>query len=378
MATAQDYYAILGIARSASDEEIKKAYRRLAMQHHPDRNPGNKSAEEKFKVINEAYAVLSDPDKRSTYDRFGTADIPHGFDGAGGFGGFGDIFGDIFEDMFAAGTGRARRGARANRGTDLAYNLTITLEEAVSGKETTIRFPRTEPCPECHGSGARNKEAVKTCPNCHGSGQLRFQQGFFTVSRTCHRCHGEGRVITERCLACNGDRLVKQERTLNLKIPPGVDSGARLRLSGEGGPGEHGGRPGDLYVILTVEDHPQFSRHEDDLIHDLPLPFITAILGGKVEAPALKGMTTLKIPPGTQHGQLFRLKGQGIPHLNGHGTGDLLIRAAITIPAKLTPRQRAILQEFSATLTAESPDAPHPTEHESESIVKKVKNLFES
>lgn len=374
MAKTQDYYDILGVARTAGDEEIKKAYRKLAMQHHPDRNPGNKAAEEKFKVINEAYAVLSDPEKRSTYDRYGTADMPQGFPGAGGFGGFGDIFGDIFEDVFAGGTGRARRGPRANRGVDLAYNLAITLEEAVSGKETTIKFPRTEVCAECEGSGARSKEAVKSCPNCHGSGQLRFQQGFFTVSRTCHRCHGEGRVVTERCLACNGDRFIKQERTLTLKIPPGVDNGSRLRLNGEGGPGEHGGRPGDLYVILSVEEHPAFSRHEDDLVHELPLPFVTAILGGKVQVPTLKGATTLKIPVGTQHGQLFRLKGLGVPHLNGHGTGDLLMRANIAIPTKLTARQRTILQEFAKTTETGSPES---TNGESESIVEKVKNLFE-
>jgi molecular chaperone DnaJ len=371
VATAQDYYEILGIARTASDEEIKKAYRRLAMQHHPDRNSGNKTAEDKFKIINEAYAVLSDPDKRSSYDRYGTAEMPQGFGGGGGFGGFSDIFGDIFEDVFTGASGRGRRGPRANRGVDLAYNLTITLEEAVSGKETKIRFPRTEACAECHGSGARNKEAVKNCPNCHGSGQLRFQQGFFTVSRTCHRCHGEGKVVTERCLACNGERFVKHERTLTLKVPPGVDTGSRLRLSGEGGPGEHGGRAGDLYVILTVENHPTFSRHEDDLVHELPLSFVTAILGGKVETPTLKGTTTLKIPAGTQHGQLFRLKGLGVPHVNGHGTGDLLIRANITMPAKVTAKQRALLQEFAATM----PDAS--TNGQPESIVEKVKNLFD-
>jgi len=376
MASTQDYYEILGVQRSAGDEEIKKAYRRLAMQFHPDRNPGNKAAEEKFKIINEAYAVLGDPAKRSSYDRYGTAETPQGFEGAGGFGGFGDIFGDIFEDVFAGGPGRARRGPRANRGADLAYNLTITLEEAVSGKETKIRFPRTEPCAECHGSGARSKDAVKNCPNCHGSGQLRFQQGFFTVSRTCHRCHGEGRVVTERCLVCNGDRFVKQERTLTLKIPPGVDTGSRLRLNGEGGPGEHGGRPGDLYVILTVQDHPKFGRHEDDLVHELPIHFITAILGGKVEAPTLTGTTTLKIPAGTQHGHLFRLKGLGVPHLNGHGTGDLLMHANITMPTKLTAKQRTILQEFAKT-TTDSSDSSHSTNGESESIVEKVKNLFE-
>ena len=366
MATTKDYYDILGVSRSASDDEIKKAYRRLAMQHHPDRNPGNKAAEEKFKVINEAYAVLSDPDKRSSYDRHGTAEAPPGF---GGFGGFGDIFGDIFEDVFAGG-GRRRRGPHATRGADLAYNLTITLEEAVSGKETKVRLPRTEPCGECRGSGARNQNAVKSCPTCHGSGQLRFQQGFFTVSRTCHHCRGEGRVVTERCLACNGERLIRRERTLSLKIPPGVDSGSRLRLAGEGELGEHGGPPGDLYVIIAVQEHPVFHRHDDDLIYELSLSFVTAALGGKIDVPTLKGTTTLKIPAGTQHGHQFRLKGLGVPHLNHHGTGDLLVRVNVAIPAKLTAKQRALLQEFAATMGASA-------DGQADTIVEKVKNLFD-
>ena len=278
MATTRDYYDVLGVSRSASDEEIKKAYRKLAMRHHPDRNPDNTRAEEQFKVINEAYAVLSDSQKRSSYDRFGSVEGSAGFEG---FGGFGDIFNDIFEDVFAGGPGRGRRGPRAARGADLAYNLEINLEEAVSGKETKIRIPRAEPCSECQGSGARSHDAIQSCQTCHGAGQLRYQQGFFTVSRTCHRCHGEGNVITEKCLACNGERLIKRERTLSLKIPAGVDSGSRLRLSGEGQAGEHGGRPGDLYVIITVRDHEIFARRDDDLLCDLSLSFVTATLGGE-------------------------------------------------------------------------------------------------
>ncbi|MEW6325680.1 MAG: molecular chaperone DnaJ [Nitrospirota bacterium] len=377
MAT-KDYYAILGVSRSASEEEIKKAYRRLAMQHHPDRNPGNKAAEEKFKTINEAYAALSDPEKRGRYDRYGTAEAPP--EGFGGFGGFGDIFGDIFEDVFVGG-GRGRRGPRATRGADLAYNLTLTLDEAVSGKETKIRIPRTETCGECRGSGARNPNAVKTCPTCQGAGQLRFQQGFFTVSRTCHQCRGEGRIVTERCLACNGDGAIRRERSLSLKIPPGVDSDSRLRLAGEGEAGEHGGPAGDLYVIISVQEHPLFARHGDDLIHQLPLSFVTAALGGKVSVPTLKqGDTTLKIPPGTQHGQQFRIKGLGVPRLNHHGAGDLLVQVRVTIPAKLSAKQRALLQEFASTID-ESNGRPPAGEGRSaaaeESIVDKVKNLFE-
>ncbi len=367
MAPSRDYYELLGVSRSASDDEIKKAYRRLAMQHHPDRNSGNKAAEEKFKTINEAYAVLSDPEKRSSYDRYGTAEAPRGFEG--GFGGFGDIFSDIFEEAFG-GSARGRRGPRVTRGSDLAYNLTITLEEAVSGKETKIRIPRAETCAECHGSGARNQSSVKSCQTCGGSGQLRFQQGFFTVSRTCHHCRGEGRVVTERCLACNGERIIQRERDLSLKIPPGVDNGSRLRLTGEGEPGQHDGPPGDLYVLITVQDHPLFTRHRDDLIYELSLSFVTAALGAKLTIPTLKGSTTLKIPPGTQHGHQFRLKGLGVPHLQHHGTGDLLAQVRVAVPAKLTPKQRALLEEFAAT-QRESADG------HAETIVDKVKNLFD-
>ncbi len=367
MATTHDYYEILGVERAATDEELKKAYRKLAMQHHPDRNPGNKTAEEKFKIISEAYAVLSDPQKRKSYDRYGTAGGAQGFEG---FGGFGDIFGDIFDDVFAGGPGRTRRGGRAERGADLAYNLTITLEEAVSGKETKLRIPRTEPCPECRGTGARSHTAIKTCSTCHGAGQLRFQQGFFTVSRTCHHCRGEGKIVTERCIACNGNRVVKQDRALTLKIPAGVDSGSRLRLSGEGEAAAHGGQPGDLYVIVSVQDHPVFTRHEDDLIFDLSITITTAALGDKIEVPTLKGTSTLKIPPGTQHGQLFRLKGLGVPHLNEHGTGDQVVRVKVSIPSKLTAKQRSLLQELAKTMEGSANGQP-------ESIVEKVKNLFE-
>jgi molecular chaperone DnaJ len=380
VATTKDYYALLGVSRSASDEEIKKAYRRLAMQHHPDRNSGNKTAEEKFKTINEAYAVLSDPEKRSRYDRHGTAEAPPGFEGAGGFGGFGDIFGDIFEEAFGGGPARGRRGPRAARGADLAYHLTITLEEAVSGKETKVKLPRTEPCGECRGSGARNAQAVKDCPACHGAGQMRFQQGFFTVSRTCHQCRGEGKIVTERCLACNGERFIRRERMLTMKIPPGVDTGSRLRLSGEGEAGGYGGPAGDLYVIITVQDHPVFSRQEDDLIYEFSLNFVTAALGGKVDVPTLKGSTTLKIPAGTQHGHQFRFKGLGVPRLQHHGTGDLLVRVQVTIPSKLTPKQRTLLQEFAQTLPDSTNGQPKERPggaNDSESIVDKVKNLFE-
>ena len=374
MASKQDYYAVLGVSRSASNEEIKKTYRRLAMQHHPDRNAGNKAAEEKIKVINEAYAVLSDPGKRSSYDRHGTVDAPPG--GAGGFGGFGDIFGDIFEDVFT-GAGQGRRGPRTTRGSDLAYNLTITLEEVVSGKETKIRIPRTEACEVCDGSGARDADAVKSCPTCKGAGQLRFQQGFFTVSRTCHQCRGEGRIITERCLACNGNGAIRRERTLSLKIPPGVDNASKLRLTGEGEAGEHGGPSGDLYVIISVQDHKVFSRHDDDLLYELPVNIATAALGGKVTVPTLDGATsTLKIPSGTQHGQQFRIKGLGVPRLNHHGIGDLLVRAHIKIPAKLSAKQKALLQELAATMEP-ADGQPPPQEADGESIIDKVKNLFD-
>ena len=365
----RDYYEILGIKRDASDQELKKAYRQMALKYHPDRNPGNKSAEEKFKEVNEAYEVLSDSQKRHRYDAFGHAGV--GTEGRGGFdfnrGGFGDIFGDIFEDFFGGATGRTR--ARAERGADLRYNLQIEFEEAVFGKEAKIRIPKWETCTECRGTGAKSSGGIRTCPTCNGAGSIRFQQGFFTISRSCGHCNGEGRIISDPCPICHGKKQVHHDKTLTVKIPAGVETGTRLRLSGEGEPGSHGGPPGDLYVVLTVQDHPLFAREEDDLLCEVSISIGQAALGAKIVVPTLKGKTQLKIPAGTQSGRVFRLKGLGVANVKGHGIGDELVTIRVTIPSKLTARQRELLEEFSKL-------SGDPVAAE-EGLLEKVKNIFE-
>jgi molecular chaperone DnaJ len=346
----RDYYEILGVDRNASDEEVKKAYRRLARQHHPDLQTGEhqkKAAEEKFKEINEAYEVLSDQDKRRRYDMFGHAGAQQGPGGFEGFdfgrGGFGDVFSDIFEDFF----GQPRGGSRPERGSDLQYNLEISFEEAVYGKEAKLKIPRWETCPDCRGSGAKSAAAIKTCPSCKGTGQLRFQQGFFSVSRPCGQCEGAGRVVTDPCPACQGRQRVYKERTIVVNIPAGIESGMRLRLSNEGEHGVHSGPPGDLYVAITVKPHPIFQRKGLDITCDVPISFITAILGGKIEVPTLKGSTILKIPPGTQHDKVLRIKGLGVPSLKGGSVGDQLYTIKVQIPTKLTAKQKELLMEFA-------------------------------
>ncbi len=343
---AKDYYALLGVHKNATDAELKRAYRRLALEFHPDKNPGNKAAEEKFKEIGEAYEVLSDPQKRAYYDQFGVAP---GAQGAGpGFGGFGagmgmgDIFGDIFEDFFGGGRGRTR----ATAGDDLRYNLKISFEEAAFGTTTKIRVPRWERCPECDGTGAKSKDDIKVCTNCRGAGQIRIQQGFFSISRTCSRCGGEGKMITNPCTTCNGKKRVERDRTLSVKIPAGVETGNTIRLSGEGELGSYGGHPGDLYVFLTVEDHALFKREGQDIICEVPVSFSQAALGTELDVPTLTGSSKLKIPPGTQPGHVFRFKGKGFPHLRGSGSGDQLCRVIVEVPTKLSSRQKELLQEF--------------------------------
>jgi molecular chaperone DnaJ len=365
----KDYYEVLGVNRTATEEELKKAYRKLALKYHPDRNPGNKQAEEKFKEINEAYAVLSDPEKRQRYDRFGHAGGFEGFEGFDfGRGGFGDIFGDIFEDLFGgAASSRTRR--RPERGSDLRYNLTISFEDAAFGKEVKIKIPRLETCSACNGSGAKPGSQIRSCPTCGGSGQIRFQQGFFTVARSCHHCRGEGRIIQERCPRCGGEKKVRRERTLNVKIPAGIESDSSLRLTGEGEPGSNSGPRGDLYVVVTVQDHPIYERDGDHVLYESTISVVQAILGAKIEVPTLKGKAALKIPPGTQSGSVFRLKGLGIQNVKGHGTGDQLIKVKVQIPAKLTHKQRELIEEFGR-LNGESVRSE-------EGIFEKVKNIFE-
>ena len=339
---AKDYYALLNVHRNATDADLKRAYRRLAHEYHPDKNLGNKESEEKFKEISEAYEVLSDAQKRAYYDQYGVAP---GASGAGqGPGDMGDIFGNIFEEFFGGGRGRSR----ATAGDDLRYNLRISFDEAAIGTTTKIRVPRWERCPECEGTGAKSKDGVVTCTACRGAGQVRIQQGFFSMTRTCSRCGGEGKVITDPCKTCNGRKRVERERTLSVKIPAGVETGNTIRLTGEGGLGAYGGPPGDLYVYLTVEEHPLFKREGQDIICDIPISFAQAALGTELEVPTLTGNTNLKIPSGTQPGQVFKLRGKGFPYLRGSGTGDQLCRVTIEVPAKLTSRQKELLQEFDS------------------------------
>lgn len=347
----RDYYDILGVDRNASDDDLKKAYRKLARQHHPDLQTGDhqkKAAEEKFKEINEAYEILSDQEKRKRYDMFGHAGAQQGAGGFDGFdfgrGGFGDVFNDIFEDFF----GQARSGGnRAERGNDLQYNLEITFEEAVYGKEAKLKIPRWEVCTDCKGTGAKSATAIKACVSCKGTGQLRFQQGFFSVSRPCGHCEGTGRIVTDPCPACQGRQRVYKERTIAVHIPAGIETGMRLRLANEGEHGPNNGPPGDLYVAITVKPHSIFQRKGLDISCDVPINLVTAVLGGKVEVPTLKGNTVIKVPPGTQHDKVLRIKGLGIPSLKGGGTGDQIYTIKIKIPTKLTARQKELLMEYA-------------------------------
>lgn len=347
--TKRDYYETLGIDRNASEEEIKKAFRKLARQHHPDLHTGDqqkKVSEEKFKEINEAYEVLSDQDKRRRYDTFGHAGGAQGFGGEGfdPRGGFGDIFNDIFDDFFGQGT---RGGQRPERGSDLQYNLELSFEEAVYGKEAKLKIPRWEVCDDCHGTGAKTASSLKVCPTCKGAGQLRFQQGFFSISRPCSQCEGAGQIISDPCPTCRGRKRVYRERTLSVNIPAGIETGMRLRLSNEGEHGLNGGPPGDLFVAVTVKPHPVFARKGTDLVCEIQVPFVIATLGGKVEIPTLQGNTIIKIPAGTQPDKSLRLKGLGVPSLKGQQTGDQIIKVKIQIPTKLSAKQRELLTEFA-------------------------------
>ena len=368
----RDFYETLGVDKTASDEDLKKAYRKLARQHHPDLQNGEqqkKQAEEKFKEINEAYEHLSDAEKRKRYDMFGHAGTQGGagFEGFDfGRGGFGDVFNDIFEDFF----GGQRGGTRAERGNDLQYNLEITFEESVYGKEAKLKIPRWESCTDCQGTGAKSASAMKTCPSCKGAGQIRLQQGFFSVSRPCGQCDGSGRIITDPCPACQGRQRVYRERTIAVHIPAGIETGMRLRLSSEGEHGVNGGPPGDLYVAIAVKPHPVFQRKGNDIICDVPISFVTAVLGGKIEVPTLKGPTVMKVPPGTQPDKVLRLKGLGIPSLKHHTTGDQLFTIKVHIPTKLTAKQRELLTEFAK-------ESGMSMEADGDGFFDKMKTFFE-
>jgi molecular chaperone DnaJ len=346
----RDYYEVLGVSRDADEAALKSAYRKLAHQYHPDKNSGDKAAEEKFKELTEAYAVLSDGEKRARYDRFGHGAGGVPFEDAFGFGGassINDIFGDIFGEMFG-GSRRGGRGARA-RGSDLRYDLQISFEEAAFGTVARLKIPRPKRCDACQGSGAKPGTSPRTCPTCGGSGEIRLTQGFFSIARTCHHCNGSGRVIADKCASCGGAGSKREEAAVEVKIPAGVDTGTRMKLTGEGEPAPTpGGAPGDLFVVLTVRDHPIFRREDTEVLCDLPITFPQAALGTTLDVPTLDGTAKLKIPAGTQSGKVFRIKGKGIPSLQGGGRGDQHVRVYVEVPTQLSKEQRELLERFGA------------------------------
>jgi molecular chaperone DnaJ len=375
----RDYYEVLGVARTANEGELKSAYRKQAMQFHPDRNPGDKKAEEKFKEAAEAYAVLADPGKRAAYDRFGHAGVSAAAGAGAGFdpetfGDFADILGNMFGfgDLF--GGGRRRGGPQ--RGADLRYDLEIKFEQAAKGLETHIQIPRNETCESCNGNGAAPGTTPTACPQCRGSGQLRYQQGFFTVARTCGQCRGAGKIISKPCPACRGNGTVEKTRKLSVKIPAGIATGQRLRLSGEGEAGALGGPPGDLYVVIFVREHEFFRRDGNDLHCTVPLPFTTLALGGEVSVPGIEGEHTVKVPESTQTGSTFRLRGKGLPDVSGRGHGDLLVTVQAMTPKKLTREQKKLLEQLAATLPEHKVKPSAREDEEDKGIFGKVKDIF--
>jgi len=371
----RDYYEVLGLAKNASEDEIKKAYRKMAMKFHPDRNPDNAGAEAKFKEAKEAYEVLSDAEKRAAYDRYGHAGVDPSMAGGGqGFsGGFAEAFGDIFGDIFGGGRGNARQGgAQVYRGADLRYNMEITLEQAANGFETQIRIPNWENCEVCKGSGAKPGTKPVTCPTCNGNGAVRMQQGFFSIQQTCPKCHGSGSIIADPCATCDGVGKKRTNKTLEVKIPAGIDEGMRIRSIGNGEPGTQGGPSGDLYVEIHIKPHAVFQRDGDDLHCQMPISFATATLGGEIEIPTLAGKATFNVPEGTQSGKTFRLRGKGIKGVRSSYPGDLYCHVAIETPVRLTEHQKKLLKEFERSIH----DAGERHSPQSMSWFDKVKGYF--
>lgn len=366
-----DYYEVLGVSRNASDQELKSAYRKLALKYHPDRNPGDHSAEEKFKEASEAYQVLCDPDKRAAYDRFGHAGV--GAAGAGGFGGpfaggvdIGDIFGDLFGEMFNMGGSRANR---QQRGDDLRFDLAIDFEDAVFGAEKEVKIRRLETCATCNGRGSASGRGPTTCAQCQGRGQIRYQQGFFSVARTCSACGGTGSIIGDPCQSCRGETRTSKELKLNVKVPPGVEDGTRIRYAGEGDAGRSGGPKGDLYVVLSIRPHDFFERNGQDLHCVVPISFPQAALGAEIEIPGIDGPVSLKIPEGTQSGKELRVRGKGVPFLNERGRGDLVVKVVVQIPRKLSRAQRELVGKLAELMNVDN----KPT---SPTLIEKMKDLF--
>jgi molecular chaperone DnaJ len=368
----EDYYEVLGVSRDVSDAELKSAYRKQALKFHPDRNPGNHAAEEKFKQASEAYQVLSDADKRAAYDRYGHA----GISGGGGFNGgpfaggvdIGDLFGDLFGEMFSMG-GTAQRGSRQQRGDDLRFDLTVEFEAAMFGSETEVKIRRLETCTVCNGRGSASGRGPTVCAQCQGRGQVRYQQGFFSVARTCGACGGTGSMIVDPCTTCRGESRVPKELKLNVKVPPGVENGTRIRYAGEGDAGRSGGPRGDLYVVLAIEPHDFFERDGQDLHCVIPISFPQAALGAEISIPAIDGDVTIKVPEGTQNGKQLRIRGKGIPLLNENGRGDLIVQVLVQVPRKLTRGQRELVAKLAETMAVDNKPA-------SPSLMEKMKDLF--
>lgn len=372
----RDFYEVLGVSRDASERDIKKAYKRLAMKFHPDRNQGDEAAAEKFKEVKEAYEILTDGQKKAAYDQYGHAAFEQGGMGGGGFGGggdFGDIFGDVFGDIFGGG----RRGGgqqRAHRGADLRYNMELSLEEAVRGCEKEIEVPTLVGCDTCDGSGAKKGTSAQTCGTCHGQGQVQMRQGFFAVQQACPTCHGQGKIIKDPCNVCHGQGRKQKTKTLNVKIPAGVDTGDRIRLSGEGEAGEFGAPAGDLYVQVHVREHAIFEREGNNLYCEVPVSFTMAALGGEVEVPTLDGRVSLKVPSETQTGRMFRMRSKGVKSVRGGGVGDLICKLVVETPVSLSSRQKELLKELEESFGG---DAAKKHKPKSDGFFKGVKNFFD-